>query len=205
MKKLITLFSLVISMLFSYSQNDFTDEVYPSNGEKPYLNCMILEIENDNIVTFIYQDQKYTLQAISIKKDGKYIDFSEFVEETPQKNLKDNKQEISNLNVDNEVILLYRGHDYDYYLQKSLKARKKRNTGIMLTGFGVLTSIIGYRQHYSSVLILGSLCIEGGIATWIVGGIVNHNNKKAMKQFDRDKLSLNMGATNNGVGLVLRF
>lgn len=81
MKKIIIFFFLAFYVLFSYSQNDFSDEVYPANGEKPYLNCQILEIENDNIITFIFQDEEYKLKAISIKKNGTYIDLSSFVSE----------------------------------------------------------------------------------------------------------------------------
>lgn len=81
MKKLIILFSLLFSILLTFAQNEFTDEVYPSNGDKPYLNCKILEITHDNIVTFLYQDQAYQIQAISIKKDGQYVDLSSFVSE----------------------------------------------------------------------------------------------------------------------------
>jgi len=81
MKNLIILFSLLFSILATFAQNDFTDEVYPSNGDKPYLNCKILEITHDNIVTFLYQDQAYQIQAISIKKDGQYVDLSSFVSE----------------------------------------------------------------------------------------------------------------------------
>lgn len=59
MKKLIILFTFLFSLLATFAQNDFTDEVYPSNGDKPYLKCKILEITHDNIVTFLYQDQEY--------------------------------------------------------------------------------------------------------------------------------------------------
>lgn len=78
MKKQIILWGLLFCMLTIYAQND---EVYPASGEKPYLNCQILEVTNDNIITFIYQEQEYVLQAISIKKDGQYFDLSSFVSE----------------------------------------------------------------------------------------------------------------------------
>jgi hypothetical protein len=54
--------------------------VYPEDGSKPYLNCKILEITEGNTVSFEQGKKSYSLKAISIKKDGIYVDLSEYVQ-----------------------------------------------------------------------------------------------------------------------------
>jgi len=50
----------------------------------------------------------------------------------------------------------------------------------------------------------GILLIQVGIPLMIAGSIVARNNKKAIQSKNKD-VSLSLGITNSGVGLVMRF
>ncbi len=88
---------------------------------------------------------------------------------------------------------------------------------------GLGTAIIGYSKlskyvanggsiytssgaRISSIVFLtGLLIMDVGIPLWIAGGIKESNNKKAMKNCKKPDASLNLGVTENGVGLVYKF
>jgi uncharacterized pyridoxamine 5'-phosphate oxidase family protein len=81
MKKLIILFTFFVAVLTTTAQNKASDEVYPADGDIPYRKCQILEIKDNNVIVFKFKKETLEVEAISIKKDGKYIDLSAFVKE----------------------------------------------------------------------------------------------------------------------------
>lgn len=54
------------------------------------------------------------------------------------------------------------------------------------------------------LIISGAVVANGGGAIWIYQSVRCNNIHRTMEQITR-KTSLSFGATNNGVGLVLRF
>ena len=105
--------------------------------------------------------------------------------------------------------------DYDYYKTKFDRGTRLRNTGIGLNIggavlFGVSVPIINSMDFAKgmatgTVLIFSSFCIVSvGISMSCAGGAIRFNNRKAMKNLDRN-LDLSIGSTPHGIGLTLRF
>ncbi len=95
MKKLIILITILGAVLAASSQNEASDEVYPADGDVPYRKCQILEIKDNNVIVFKFKKKTLEVEAISIKKDGKYIDLSAFVKDPPLQEPEETKQEES--------------------------------------------------------------------------------------------------------------
>lgn len=207
MKNQIILFILLLSTLFSYSQNDFTDEVYPASGEKPYLNCKIIEVSNNNEITFVHQDKSFTLVAITIKRDGKYIDLSTYLDQETKEEADQKKEALLQIStLPSTELELYKGKPYEFYEYRRKRASNLRGGGIFLCFFGGGAVAFGISKRMEAPLILGSILLEAGIPIWITGAIIHRNNRKALEQFKNPpELSLNLGATENGYGLILKF
>jgi EpsI family protein len=79
MKKLtFILVSLIISA-FAFSQSSPQDIVYPIDGSDPLMNCKIEDIKQGNIIYFTQNGVERRMEAVAIKRNGEYIDLSEYV------------------------------------------------------------------------------------------------------------------------------
>ena len=105
---------------------------------------------------------------------------------------------------------LYEGHNYNYYYEQYREAKSMRIFGIVLTSLGVgafVTGVVYMNINFDTgtpFLLTGFIVAQGGGAIWIVQSIKVNKNRNAMEQIKRST-SLSFGATDSGVGLVLRF
>lgn len=158
MKKsvLFTYFMLLLFLFpaLSFSQETHHDEVYPIDGGKPFLNCSILQIENNNEITFLYKGKEYETKALIIKKDGKFINLREFSN--------DSETEIEEVNYDSDDLYFkQRHHNYvslgfgagasygGFGIQANMRNGKNFSIGTHI-GFGFIP-----RTQYSYKAMMG--------------------------------------------------
>jgi hypothetical protein len=111
-----------------------------------------------------------------------------------------------------------------FYLRKSEKYRRMRNTGTTLTVGGTILAIVGLStmvnapsvqnangtQTYTGdkavtgavTYIAGVACMGAGIPLWIVGG---HAHRKYNRKLESVTVRLNAGAEQTGLTLRYRF
>ncbi|NPD48200.1 MULTISPECIES: hypothetical protein [unclassified Lentimicrobium] len=119
----------------------------------------------------------------------------------------------------------YNGYNYEYYenAQKKAISQKKVGMGVTLGGLGVffigavMAVSAGYDEETEtfeneSLAMTGGLLEIGGIITaivgtpiWISGGAKYRKATDGMGRCSNQNVSLNIGTTSNGLGLVVKF
>jgi len=206
MKKLIILFTFLGSVLVAYSQSGPSDEVYPANGNKPYLNCKILEIQNGNEITFVYKGETLSLKAISVKKNGEYFNLSKYMKE-------DSKD--ANIQMSSEI---YNGHSYQFYQNELRRAERQARSGLALgiTGMAMVTFGIitfdnkpevnpGTQDVPIFLMIGGGLLTVYGVPAFFFGRKKSAKNQEIIRNFPAHQTKLGISTSNNGLSLILRF
>ena len=213
MKKALLLIIIIVYGLGLIAQNSNDDIIYPLNKKKAIMECQILEITEGNLILYMLDGIDYEIKAIAVKRNGEYIDLKEF----------DIKPIVETQSDNDNLDELYRGEDYNYYFKESKKAKKLKATGMFFTALGIGTSVIGFRglrryigtdreisnskaaTNSSLLFITGLVILDIGIPLWVAGGIKNSNNKKAMKKCKKPNISLSLGISTDGIGLVYKF
>lgn len=214
MKKFITLIVFSIISISLIAQNLANDIIYPADNSNPIKDCMIIKISSGNLVFYERNGIEQMIEAIAIKKDGQYIEL--------------NKVATTSATINSAFYSAnkgsYKGKDYDYYFDEHIKARNRKVTGIVLTFSGLAFSVIGLTKvsdnideagnitgnedeaQSGALIYMGGLIMTTvGIPLWISGAIKDNNNKMAMRKCSDTKVSLNLGFTNDGIGLVYKF
>ncbi len=198
MKKSILLFTALMAVLFSYSQSDI---IYTVSDGKIIFDCDIIEVKDDNIVFYLKDSLKWSVEAKSIVKDGVNIELV--------KKAETQKENTTPLIV-YEKPGLYRGHDYDYYERKYRRSKQLRNSGIILNSIGfvggalLLFDAAVYSNAPGANILIPAVFISVGTPLWISGSRRMKNNMEAMEKA-KASTNLSFAATQNGIGLILSF
>ena len=184
-----------------------SDTIYPMKTKKMITNCCIEKVENENLVIYLKNGDRYAVEAKAIVKSGVYIPLKEPAKQARQPI---RSQDIAKV-VPNQG--RYPG-SYEYYKKKHKKARIIQSVGGFVTVAG-LAMFIGGAVSYSNgnlpyetavtIVTVGFFGFHLGAPFFIAGTIMKSNNKKAMISAKQRSLNLSMGITGNGVGLVLNF
>lgn len=202
MKKLFLFIAIVFSGMLMQAQDECTDIIYPADGGSIIFNCCITDVSQGNIVSYTKDSISGIIVAVAISKDGQYVDLKKY------KSSLDSKAETVN-----EPDGLYRGHNYDYYSKQYNRASSRQVFGAFLTVFGLGLEIGGLvmanrsssnNRAATNLYIAGAISFTIGFPLLISGGAKKANNKRAMEECKRNA-NLSLGATNNGLGLVLNF
>ena len=190
-------------------QENCTDIIYPTDGKSIIFNCCIDEVKDGNIVYFVKDGKRHIVESIAINKGGRYIELKV-----------ESHQPIEVIPEAEPVTGLYKGHDYNYYNEKYMKANGQKRFGVIFTLLGTGLAVGGvvilaneankYVYNESNVVVGALMYVNGiilfniGVPLWISGGIKKTNNRRAMEATKRS-MNLSLGTTNNGAGLIVRF
>ncbi|HSG68578.1 MAG TPA: hypothetical protein VK994_07725 [Bacteroidales bacterium] len=206
MKGVILLIILLLAGNFIVAQETCSDIIYLPDGESMIFKCCVDKIEDGNLVFYTRDGLQDTTRASAVSVDGNYIELR-----LPGQG---NAGELEPIPLQGEPSL-YKGHDYSYYQREFERATLQKHIGIVLTfagAFAELTGYIflvsntseGYKQPMGAILFVAGIMMESvGIPLWISGGVKRANNRKAMEDMVKHKLSLK--PTAHGIGLVLQF
>lgn len=205
MKPIYFITILVISSLYSLGQNNYSDVIYPVPGVDSITNCYIIEIRKWNTIIFEKNNNQDTVDAIAVVKKGRFIDFR------TREEIKNNAYPILNTGKTGEQQV----NDYKYYEFKYKNTLHAKRTGAVLSILGAacgLTSLYLIEDEsqvnglYTSILFFsGGFLFNLGTPIWISNSIKAKKNKEAMLKQQQKDYSLNMGMTNNGIGLIIKF
>ncbi len=206
---------VLLSSFVSIAQSDFSDIVYPSSKEDIIINCQITEVSEGNLISYRLKKKIFQVRAIYIKRDGEYIDLSEFVKSADENQIMEDAQNEETSIATKQIDFVKEDiEEYQKYEQLYLRAVKKRSAGLMLTFGGAVFLAASYTMinnaqgsYMAGILfIAGFVSFNVGIPLMISNTIKSNNNLKAMKQLELEpKAKLSLGITNNGIGLVLVF
>ncbi len=215
MKSIMVFLIVLMSSFVSNAQSDYTDIIYPSAHKDIITDCQITDVSEGNLISYKLKKKIFQVRAIFIKRDGEYIDLSEFVKLTEDAKLKDDLPNIdTSLVVKQTAFGIENTEDYQKYEQLYSRAVKKRSSGLMLTFGGAVFSAASYiminnaqGSYMAGILfITGIVSFNVGVPLMISNTIKSNNNLKAMEQLElQTKAKLSFGLTNNGLGLVLQF
>lgn len=204
---LITLFSLN-----AHCQSFYYDVIYPINGIDSITSCQILKIKKGNHIIYKHKNNQDTIEAIAVVRDGRFIDFR------TREEIENNAFPILNPITKSTIVLKPEIKDYNYYNKQYLNALGQKKAGLAFTLLGAGCVIIGINilanssSNNSPNYRLGSILFTGGTLAFhlglpylIIGSVKAKNNKKAMLQHQKTDISLNLGMTNNGLGLIINF
>jgi len=200
MKIFLLLLSVFLTTNVLISQNTDTDVIYPLHNDPPIKGCKIIDIVHGNVVVYTKYGDKYRIKAISVKRNGEFINLT-------------STSGSSNSQSNNDNSGIYRGQNYEYYHNIKQNAAGRKTFGVLLTLFGIggmvgaqVYAAEGGDLETAQILdIVGFISFNIGIPLWISGGIKNKNNKKAMQKCQNSNYSLNFGQTQHGIGLAFRF
>ena len=212
MKKLFTLLIISLISISTYAQGSSNDIIYPIDESKPIKNCKIINIENGNMVFYLLNGNEKSIKAMLVKKNGEYIDLSEDeakTKETDQNNISPKLTREENI----------KDQDYNYYHQEYTSGQKRKKLGLVISTIGAGFSFFGYTtfnkgessnndtaSSLGAVLTLsGITMVAVGVPLWISGEIKSARNKKEMEKHSAPNMSLNIGISKNGIGLVFTF
>ena len=201
---------LVFIGLSSYSQSQAKDIIYPADQGKIIINCSIIKITEGNLVFYKLRQKEYQRRALTVKREGVYIDLSEFVTQPA-----DSKQEII---LKSDTLVSIDAQDtsaYHHYQALYKSAVNKRTAGLVFSSLGVVLSATSYliakesknpKSILQGVFLFGFFSFNLGMPTLIANNIKANKNLKKMKAIEEQKkVELSMGITSNGLGLMLRF
>lgn len=194
--------------LFSIGQNNYSDVIYPVSGEDSIVDCQILKIRNWNTIIFEKDDFQDTVMAIAAIKNGRFIDFR------TRKEIKDNAYpSLFSIYKEKEIEKGYKYYQLEY--QKAVQQRKGGARFSLLGAFlGATTYLVMYsnnknekptRYVFPALFIGGGILFNLGTPLWISGSIKAEKSEEAMLEHEQKGISMNVGLTNNGIGLIVKF
>ena len=188
-------------------QEQCSDTIYTVKTKQMITNCCIEKVENENLVIYLKNGDRYAVEAKAIVKSGLYIPLQATVKEAqPPARSQDIAREVPNQGK--------YPNSYEYYAKKYKKGRIIQSIGgfVSITGLAML---IGGTAAYSNgnlqyetavtVATIGFFAFHIGIPFFIAGTAMSKNNKKAMISAKQRSLNLSMAVSGNGLGLVLKF
>lgn len=208
MKPYIIIIILFISSLFSFAQNKYKDVIYPEPGLDSIADCHILKIRKWNTIIYEKDDAQDTVKAIAVVKKGRFIDFRS------REEIKNNTYPILNsppIQKEEEILTGEELYQFNYK-----KAVNQKRTGLVVACIGVgcsITAIYSLSQNgdflspslSSSIFIAGGVLFNFGVPMWISNSVKAKKSKEAILKFQDKQISMNIGVTNNGAGLVIKF
>lgn len=217
MKQTIIVFFFMLFTTVTFSQNEGTDIIFPANGDATISNCTIKKIQDENMIIYQKDNKEFSVKATAIKRNGEYIDFTK----KSNSQLSQTTPVLNNQNEQGE----YNGFNYKHYedLQAKGKTQKQWGAGLTLGGLGLffIGAIMAVNSGYdettgtfeneSKAATAGLLEIGGiittlvGIPVWISGGVKYKKATEGMANCKKPNVSFNIGTTQNGVGLVMKF
>lgn len=206
-----SIYFIIIFLLFStysFSQDQSSDLIYPVSGGDSITDCQILKIKNWNTIIFEKDYFQDTVMAIAAIKNGRFIDFR-------------TRKEIKA----NAYPSLFSGYEekeiekgYEYYQLEYHKAVQQRKGGARFSLLGAFLGATTYLVMYSNnknekptryvfpaLFIGGGILFNLGTPLWISGSIKAEKSEEAMFQHQQKDISMNIGFTSNGAGLVIKF
>ena len=102
MKIFLLLLSVFLTINVLISQNVDTDVIYPLHNDPPIKGCKIIDIVHRNVVVYTKYGDKYRIKAISVKRNGTFINLTSTTSS-------------SNSQPNNYNLGTYRGQNYEYY------------------------------------------------------------------------------------------
>lgn len=198
----------LITSIYSFSQDKYTDVIYLASGEDSITDCQILKIRNWNTIIFEKDDFQDTVMAIAALKNGRFIDFR------TRKEIKDNAYLSIFSSTEEKKIV----KGYEYYQLEYKKAVKQRKGGARFSILGAFLGATTYMVMYSNnkkykstrhfipaLFIGGGVLFNLGTPLWISGGIKAKKSEEAMLKHQEKDISMNVGLTSTGFGLVINF
>ena len=195
MKTIITIIVALLIGLSTQAQEQCKDVIYPKGGEAVIFNCCIQEVSDGDLVLYLLDEEYKSIRANSVIKDGVTLELK------PVKSI---------------AVPTYNSaypHDYNYYKELARRSKNQRDVGSALTIAGFGCQIVGIvlladdnRNNDGAGQGLywgGFVSWSVGLPLWISGGVKHANNKRAMESVRQRDVSLNLGTTSNGVGLIL--
>lgn len=208
MKPFLIITILLISSLFSFAQNKFKDVIYPEPGLDSISDCHILKIRKWNIIIYEKEDAQDTVKAIAVVKKGRFIDFRS------KEEIQNNTYPILNsppIQKEEEVLVGLESYQYNYK-----KAINQKRSSLIVACIGVgcsLTAIYSLSQNgdflspslSSSIFIAGGVLFNFGVPMWISNSVKAKKSKESILKHQDKEISMNVGITNNGIGLIVNF
>lgn len=208
MKKLIILLGMLFFALIINAQNDFNDVIYPVSESDSITDCHIIKIKGWNTIIFEKEDFQDTVLAIAAIKNGRFIDFR------TRKEIKDNAYPFIFSNTNDRELPKSEGY-FQIQYEKAVSQRKGGARFSLLGAFMGITSYAimyrNYQNNQATNFIIPAAFLGGGILfnlgtpLWISGGIKARKSEEAMINHQQKDMSINLGVTNNGVGIVFSF
>ncbi|NPD44590.1 MULTISPECIES: hypothetical protein [unclassified Lentimicrobium] len=208
MKSIYFIIIFLLSSLFSFSQDKYKDIIYPVSGGDSITECQILKIKNWNTIIYEKDDFQDTVLAIAAIKNGRFIDFR------TREEIKANAYPLI-FSSTNEKERIKGEAFFQAEYQKALKQKKGGAKFSLLGGaIGAITYGVMYRNNKnneSTRYFIPALFIGGGVLfnlgtpLWISGSIKAKKSEDAMLKHKQKDISLNMGMTNSGIGLIIKF
>ncbi len=208
MKLFILITSIFFISIHAFSQDYPSDIIYPVSGEDSITESEILKIRNWNTIIFEKDDFQDTVLAIAAVKNGRFIDFR------TRKEIKTNAY--PSIFLSQEVKETEKG--YEYYQLEYQKAEKQRKSGSRSSLIGAFLGATTYfvmlrnnidnkpiRYFIPAIYIGGGVLFNLGTPLWISGSIKAKKSEDAMFEQEQKGISMNVGVTGNGIGLILKF
>lgn len=213
MKETILRFLFVISLmgvLFSFqfnalhAQEACSDTIFPLKTKNIITECCIEEVKDENFVLYTKNGQHYAVEAIAIIKDGLYVPLS-----VPENQPVQIQPPLVIPNVQPTKQYKY---DYEKYASRYKNAKIVTTVGgfVSITGIamaiGAVVSNNNGNMSYNraqTLVVIGFFAFNFGVPTTIIGLAMSKNSKEAMIRAKQRSLNLSLGATNNGVGIIL--
>lgn len=208
------IFSLIIILFIAQMviSQQSSDIIFLDDGEI-IKNCKIKKIE-ENRVSYLIGDDYLVVEARAIVKKGVFISL-----EVNHKGFKTHLEQIP------DSIKGYRYGKTNYLKLYKVHHRSTviRNIGIGLTAGGVVSGTYGFYLIYSEVVTPGSKGLTGqelsglglvflgavftatGLPFVIIGQVERSRFSKKMENCFQQNLTLELGVTKNGIGIVLTF
>lgn len=198
----------LLSSLYSFSQDEYDDIIYPVSGGDSIAECQILKIKNWNTIIFEKDDFQDTVLAIAAIKNGRFIDFR------TRKEIKANAYPLI-FSSTNEKEITKGEAFFQAEYQKALKQKKGGAKFSLLGGaIGAITYGVMYRNNKnneSTRYFIPALFIGGGVLfnlgtpLWISGSIKAIKSEDALLKLQDKNISMNIGLSGAGIGLVIKF
>lgn len=208
MKSIYFIIIFLLSSLHSFCQDKHNDIIYPVSGGDSIAECQILKIKNWNTIIFEKDDFQDTILAIAALKNGRFIDFR------TREEIKDNAYPLI-FSATSEKAEVKGEEFYQIEFQKALKQKKGGAKFSLLGGaLGAITYGVMYRNNKnneSTRYFIPALFIGGGVLfnlgtpLWISGSIKAKKNEDALLKLQEKNISMDIGLSGAGIGVVIKF
>ena len=136
------------------AQEVCTDTIYASKAKKTITDCCIERVENDNLVIYHKNGQRFAIEAYAIVKSGVYIPLRELAKEPIQ------PPNTEPVRPPQQTYTKYSG-SYEYYQKRYRRAR-------IFQGLGGFVSITGLAMFIGAIVSVnnGNITSPTGPKRW---------------------------------------